>query len=61
MDNVLTNHHDYLVQGNDTDPKKAIILLHGRGSNPEDIMGILRDIELPDEYLVIAPRAQGNT
>lgn len=40
--------------------KRGVILLHGRGSSPEDILGLRRYLELPNT-LFIAPRARNTT
>src|SRR5436190_18070577 len=37
-------------------PKKAIILLHGVGSNEKDLFSLAD--QLPDDFLVICPRGQ---
>ncbi|WP_246206189.1 alpha/beta hydrolase [Propylenella binzhouense] len=38
----------------------AVILVHGRGSNPADMMGLAR-LVLPAEMAALAPRAAGST
>lgn len=40
--------------------KKAIILLHGRGSNPHDMLGIANLLKL-DGFAIVAPSAHQNT
>ena len=40
--------------------KQAVILLHGRGSSPEDILGLRPHFDSPDT-LFIAPRAANST
>lgn len=38
----------------------AVVLLHGRGSNAEDILGLAQALDLPD-VLFVAPQAAGHT
>ncbi|MFA7687599.1 MAG: dienelactone hydrolase family protein [Moheibacter sp.] len=40
--------------------QKALIMIHGRGSNSEDIMGISRYLNL-DGFAILAPQATHNT
>lgn len=40
--------------------KKALIMIHGRGSNSEDIMGISRHLHL-DGFAILAPQATNHT
>ncbi len=39
--------------------KGAVILLHGRGSSADDILGLARPLNLPD-MVYVAPQAEGN-
>ncbi len=39
---------------------RSVIMLHGRGSSPEDILGLRPHFDFPDT-LFIAPRARNNT
>jgi predicted esterase len=44
----------------DPTPKRAVVLLHGRGSSPEDILGLAQ--HLPSQQTqFLAPRAKNNT
>ncbi len=54
-------HHNIKVflQGNTESPQKALILFHGRGSTAENILGIINNITLPNNVVVIAPEASG--
>lgn len=40
--------------------QKALIMIHGRGSNSEDIMGISRHLNV-DGFAILAPQATNNT
>lgn len=40
--------------------EKALIMIHGRGSNSEDIMGISQHLNL-DGFAILAPQATNNT
>ena len=63
---TLTNippHSDVhvLVRGNIDSPKRALILLHGRGASAENILGLTRGMELSPDVLLCAPQANGDT
>jgi predicted esterase len=49
-----------LTIGTKETAQRAVLLLHGRGSSPEDILGLRPHLEMPDT-LFIAPRAKNNT
>lgn len=50
---------EVLVRGNTKNPKTALLLFHGRGSNAKDILG-LSDTLLLADTLVCAPEAAGH-
>ena len=49
-----------IILGKTDHPQRAVIMLHGRGSSPEDIVGLVPHLEAPDT-LFIAPRANNHT
>ncbi len=46
--------------GNINDPKKALIMIHGRGGSAQDIMGLAEYLKVND-YLLLGPEAEQNT
>lgn len=46
--------------GNIDDPKKALIMIHGRGGSAQDIMGLAEYLKVND-YLLLGPEAEQNT
>ncbi|MGX1640837.1 alpha/beta hydrolase [Sphingobacterium sp. NPDC055431] len=46
--------------GNVIDPKKALIMIHGRGGSAQDIMGLAEYLKV-DNYLLLGPEADQNT
>lgn len=46
--------------GNVNDPKKALIMIHGRGGAAQDIMGLAEYLKV-DNYLLLGPEADQNT
>jgi phospholipase/carboxylesterase len=46
--------------GNQIHPVRALILLHGRGGDAEDILSLAADLEVGD-YLLAAPQATNNS
>ena len=46
--------------GNINDPKKALIMIHGRGGSAQDIMAIAEYLNVED-FLLIAPEAEQNS
>lgn len=40
--------------------RKALIMLHGRGANAQDILGLASHLNVKD-YALLAPQAEGNT
>src|ERR1700712_1325282 len=54
--------HERIVKyaGNQTDPKRALILLHGRGGDADDILSLAEDLDVKG-YLLAAPQASGNS
>lgn len=50
-----------LAAGNATHPAKALIFMHGRGATADDIMSITKRLDLPEDVLVLAPQAAGNS
>lgn len=59
---VLTNppHENIsvLVKGNIEDPKKAMILMHGRFASAENIMSITDELSLTNDIVIFAPQAK---
>ncbi len=49
-----------VMLGNPETAQKAVIMLHGRGSSPEDILSLASHFEATDT-LFVAPRARNNT
>ncbi len=45
------------ITGNTSDPKKAIVLIHGRGASADSIMQLADELSIPDDYIVLAPQA----
>lgn len=41
-------------------PSKALIMIHGRGSNAQDIMSLSDYLQVPD-FLLLGPQAASNT
>jgi phospholipase/carboxylesterase len=50
---------DVLLRGNTENPKRALLLFHGRGASAENILGLTRKFELSANVLVCAPQAHG--
>ncbi len=50
-----------LLRGNTTNPKRALLLFHGRGAQAENILRLTDEISLPGDVLVCAPDASGHT
>ena len=46
--------------GNINDPKKALIMIHGRGGSAQDFMGLAEYLKVND-YLLLGPEAEQNT
>jgi phospholipase/carboxylesterase len=55
-------HRKQIVEGGTplTANSKVLILLHGRGANAEDILGLAQHLEVKD-FSLIAPQATNNT
>ena len=54
-------HEELIIYaGNKINPKKALIMLHGRGANAEDILSLAENLDVTD-YLQAAPQASGNS
>jgi phospholipase/carboxylesterase len=54
-------HEELIVYaGNKINAKKALIMLHGRGANAEDILSLAENLDITD-YLLAAPQASGNS
>jgi phospholipase/carboxylesterase len=54
-------HEELIIYaGNKINAKKALIMLHGRGANAEDILSLAENLEVTD-YLLAAPQASGNS
>lgn len=52
---------DIITAGKDiSEAKKALILLHGRGSNARDILGLVGELKVVD-FALFAPQATNNT
>lgn len=54
--------HEGIVKyaGNQIDPVRALILLHGRGADANDILSLADDLEVGN-YLLAAPQATNNS
>lgn len=50
-----------LLRGNTTNPKRALLLFHGRGAQAGNILRLADEISLPGDVLVCAPEASGHT
>lgn len=46
-----------LIAGNTTNPSKAFILMHGRGASAESIFTLTDQLQIPPEYIILAPQA----
>ena len=54
-------HEELIIYaGNKINAKKALIMLHGRGANAEDILSLAENLDVTD-YLQAAPQASGNS
>ncbi len=54
-------HKENIIRAGKKDKaEKALIMLHGRGSNAPDILSLARYLEVP-EYLLVAPEATNHT
>lgn len=54
-------HKENIIQaGNTEDAEKALIMLHGRGSNAQDILSLSSHLNVED-YALYAPQATNNT
>jgi len=54
-------HEELIIYaGNKINAKKALIMLHGRGANAEDILSLAENLDVTD-YLLSAPQASGNS
>ncbi|HTB24304.1 MAG TPA: dienelactone hydrolase family protein [Puia sp.] len=54
-------HEELIIYaGNKINAKKALIMLHGRGANAEDILSLAENLDVT-EYLLAAPQASGNS
>src|SRR5450631_632366 len=50
-------HEELIIYtGNNINPKKALIMLHGRGASAEDILSLSEHLQVKD-YLLAAPQA----
>ncbi len=58
--NLLHQGLTPIISGSLDTAKTAVILLHGRGASPEDILGIAEHLNAADTVFV-APRARNNT
>jgi predicted esterase len=50
-----------LIEGNTENPKRALILLHGRGGTAANIISLDKELGLPDDVIVVAPQASRHT
>lgn len=57
--NSLLPHGDQYVAvaGNTNNPTKALVLLHGRGASADNIMHLVDELSITDDYIVLAPQA----
>jgi phospholipase/carboxylesterase len=54
-------HEELIIYaGNKINPKKALIMLHGRGASAEDILSLAAHLHVKD-YLLAAPQATNNS
>ncbi|HXB30296.1 MAG TPA: dienelactone hydrolase family protein [Puia sp.] len=54
-------HEELIIYaGNKINAKKALIMLHGRGADAEDILALAENLNVTD-YLLAAPQASGNS
>lgn len=54
-------HTENIIQaGNTSNPKKALIMIHGRGGSARDIMSLAQYLPVSD-YLLLGPEATNNT
>ncbi len=58
--NISMHKENIIRAGNLDDPKKALIMLHGRGSNARDILSVANHLKVAD-YLLVAPEATNNS
>lgn len=55
------HHKNFIKGGKDIEEAgKALVMLHGRGSNPYDILSLAQHLNVKD-FALIAPAATGNT
>ena len=53
--------NDIVTAGLDLkDAKKVLIMIHGRGGSPEDVLGLAGHLKVKD-FALLAPRATGNS
>lgn len=56
----MIHTHDLITHGSPESGTKAIILIHGRGGTPEDIMSLVGHFD-SGQVWALAPRAPGNS
>lgn len=55
---LLPHGNEYVaVTGNTSNPQKALILLHGRGSSADNVMHLIDELSITNDYIVLAPQA----
>ncbi len=52
--------NQFIQKGTPEEADKTIILIHGRGGSPEDMLPLMRHLKAGDAW-ILAPRAAGNT
>ena len=50
-----------LVRCKSKNPKQALLLMHGRGSSGANVMRIVDYVRIPDDTVILAPTAEGNS
>ncbi len=57
METIKILENDVLVK-NSNSPKRALILMHGRGATADNIMTITDMIDIPEDLIALAPQSQ---
>lgn len=57
METIKILENDVLVK-NSNSPKRALILMHGRGATADNIMTITDMINIPEDLIALAPQSQ---
>src|SRR5665213_277445 len=51
---------EVLLRGNTNDPKRALLLFHGRGSNAGNMLKLSDNVSIGEDMLICAPEASGH-